>query len=184
MTTTSASPAGPWGAIAAAGADIKLAHSVFALPFAVLGAFLAWPETRSAGAFAGQLGLVVICMVFARSWAMMVNRVADAKIDAANPRTAGRAIPAGRLDRRHATMIMFAAAALFMGACALFWVFFQNPWPTILGAPVLAWIALYSYTKRFTALCHLFLGGGSIAAACSWSCAEKRYRRDSLGLSR
>ena len=156
MTTTAARA---WQALAIAGADIKLAHSVFAMPFAILAAFMAWPADRSAAAFSGQLAIVVVCMVFARSWAMMVNRIADARMDAANPRTAGRAIPSGRLAGAHAMRMMAGAGALFVGACSLFWVIFGNPWPTLLSLPVLAWIALYSFTKRFTALCHLFLGG-------------------------
>lgn len=163
MTTTPARPT-PLRAIAIAGADIKLAHSIFALPFAVLAAFLAWPPSRSAAGFAGQLVLVVVCMVLARTWAMLVNRVADAKIDAANPRTARRAIPSGRLDAGHAKAVMFASGAFFVGAASLFWVLFDNPWPAVLSVPVLGWIALYSYTKRFTALCHVFLGGALAAS--------------------
>ena len=95
--------------------DIKLAHSVFALPFAVLAAFMASSVTGGGGAsggaaaagthgrtdgswgvFAGQLALVVLCMVFARTWAMLVNRLADREFDAANPRTARRAFAAAR----------------------------------------------------------------------------------------
>lgn len=140
--------------------DIKLAHSVFALPFAVLGAFLArtteWPGARG---FALQLALVVVCMVFARTWAMLVNRLVDRRIDAANPRTARRAIPAGRLTAGQGWAAAIGAAGLFVGAASLFWAFFANPWPAILSVPVLAWIAFYSLTKRFTALCHVFLGG-------------------------
>lgn len=144
--------------------DIKLAHSVFALPFAVLGAFLATPAFRAGAApgqasrFAGQLALVVLCKVAARTWAMLVNRIADRGFDAANPRTARRAVASGRLPVRDAWLVALAAAAMFLAACALFWVFFQNPWPLALGAPTLGWVALYSYTKRFTALCHIVLG--------------------------
>ncbi len=70
--------------------DIKLAHSIFALPFAVYGTFLARHPGAIWSTFAGQLGLVVLCMVAARTWAMVVNRLADRRIDAQNPRTAGR----------------------------------------------------------------------------------------------
>lgn len=145
-------------AVRTAAADIKLAHSVFALPFALLGAFLARPDAMTWGAFAGVLALVVACMVCARTWAMMVNRLADRKIDAANARTARRAIASGRLSVRAAGAVTAGAAASFIVACAAFGALFANWWPLILSVPVLAWIALYSFTKRFTALCHVFLG--------------------------
>jgi 4-hydroxybenzoate polyprenyltransferase len=166
MTTVDAGAAhSPIKSLAAAAADIKIAHSVFAMPFAVFAAFLAWPRERvSVGGFVGRLVLIVVCMVLARTWAMLVNRLADARIDAANPRTAGRAIPAGRLGRRHAVGLLAASGALFVGATALFWPIFANPWPAYLCIPVLAWIALYSFTKRFTALCHVFLGGALAAS--------------------
>lgn len=145
-----------------AAADIKLAHSVFALPFAVLGAFIARPHKPGAVAFdwtfASQLALVVVCMVFARTWAMLVNRLADRKIDAANPRTARRLIASGRLSVGHALLITALAAGLFVLAAAGFWYWFGNRWPLILAGPVLVFIAFYSFTKRFTALCHIFLG--------------------------
>jgi len=139
-------------------ADIKLAHSVFALPFAVLAAALAMPEGLAAGSAALLIAIVVLCMVLARTWAMLINRLADYRIDAENPRTVRRAIASGKLTPRAGWSIALLTAILFAGACALFWLFFGNPWPLILSAPVLGWIALYSFTKRFTALCHVFLG--------------------------
>lgn len=161
--TTSSAPttARPLAALREIAADIKLAHSVFALPFAVLGAFLA-----AAGAsgvidwrrFAGQLVLIVIAMVFARTWAMLANRVLDAKIDSRNPRTKNRAIPAGRLSMRAAIAAMAVCAAGFMAVCLAFGAFFGNWWPMILGVPVLAWIGAYGWFKRFSALCHVYLG--------------------------
>ena len=144
--------------------DIKLAHSVFALPFAVLGAFLARPGDGSLIVFAGQLGLIVVCMVFARTWAMLVNRLADRRFDADNPRTARRVFAAGRLSASQGWAIALGSAALFTGSASLFWLFYANPWPVALSIPVLAWIALYSFTKRFTALSHLFLGGALAAS--------------------
>lgn len=155
---------GAAGALVLAARDIKLAHSVFALPFAVLGAFLARPEDGAWTRFAGQLALVVVCMVGARTWAMMVNRLADREFDAANPRTSRRAVASGLLGLRHARAITAAAAGLFVGATSLFWVSYGNWWPLALSVPVLGWIALYSYTKRFTALCHVFLGGALAAS--------------------
>lgn len=148
--------------------DIKLAHSVFALPFALLAAFLARPEGGPAARFLAQLALVVACMVAARTWAMLVNRLADRRLDGANPRTAGRALPAGRLTTRAALAGAGLSAASFVALAALFGPLFANWWPAALALPALAWIALYSYTKRLTALCHVFLGG---ALAASPLCA-------------
>jgi 4-hydroxybenzoate polyprenyltransferase len=151
-------------------ADIKLAHSVFAMPFAFLGAFLARRNgSPPAWTFLGQLALVVACMVAARTWAMLFNRLADRRMDAANPRTARRALASGRLSVRQGWAAALLAAAVFVGATAGFWFLFANPWPLLLSVPVLAWIAFYSLTKRFTALCHIFLGGALAAsplAAC------------------
>jgi 4-hydroxybenzoate polyprenyltransferase len=97
-------------------------------------------------------------MVAARTWAMLVNRLADARFDADNPRTRRRAFASGTLTVRDGIVMAAAAAGLFMVACAGFWFLDHNPWPTLLGPPVLAWIAFYSFTKRFTLLCHLVLG--------------------------
>lgn len=148
--------------------DIKLAHSVFALPFAVLAAFMVAPRATTGEidwrAMAGGLALVLVCMVAARTWAMVVNRLADRAIDAANPRTKGRAFASGTLPPAAGWVALAASAALFLAACALFGVFFGNWWPAVLGAPVLAWIAFYSFTKRFTWLCHAFLGGALAAS--------------------
>lgn len=140
--------------------DIKLAHSVFALPFAVLGAFLAFAQTdpRDWRRFVGQLALVIACMVFARTWAMLVNRLLDRSIDARHERTKRRAFASGALAPGQGWLVALASAAAFLACCAAFVLAFGNPWPVYLGAPVLAWIALYSLTKRFTALCHVWLG--------------------------
>lgn len=137
--------------------DIKLSHSVFAMPFAVLGAFLAHQADPWSGFFV-QLILVVVCMVFGRTFAMVVNRMADRRIDAENPRTARRAFAAGRVSMSAGWgTLALCAACFFLGASG-FWFFFGNPWPAILAAPVLTYLGLYSFTKRFTWLCHLYLG--------------------------
>jgi 4-hydroxybenzoate polyprenyltransferase len=147
--------------------DIKLAHSVFALPFAILGAFLAWgggdqfPGLRR---FMLQLALIVPCMVFARTWAMLFNRIVDRRFDAENPRTLRRALASGRLTVAQAWATALASGALFIAAAALFGLLLDNWWPAALSIPVLAWIAFYSLTKRFTILCHLFLGGALAAS--------------------
>lgn len=150
--------------LALAAADIKLAHSVFALPFAILGAFMARPDGSGWSRFTGQVALIVACMVFARTWAMLVNRLADRAIDSQNPRTQRRVLAAGRLRVRDAALFAACAAAAFIACTSLFWAFFGNPWPLFLSVPVLLWIAFYSFTKRFTALCHLFLGGALAAS--------------------
>lgn len=148
--------------------DIKIAHSVFAMPFAILGACAAWVlttgEGRTATGLAGRLALVVACMVLARSWAMLFNRLADWNIDAKNARTKGRVIASGAVSRTAGWGVAIGCALGFVGVCALFNVFFTNPWPLYLSVPVLAWIAFYSLTKRFTSWCHVFLGGALAAS--------------------
>ncbi len=151
--------------------DIKLAHSIFAMPFAILGAFLVAPYLGDApdhgidwSRFAGMLGIIVACMILARNWAMLVNRVADTSIDAANPRTAKRAFASGALSKHDGYLLLAFNAIGFMIACSLFGFLFGNWWPSILGIPVLIWIGFYSFTKRFTWLCHLFLGSALAAS--------------------
>lgn len=144
--------------------DIKLAHSVFAMPFAILGAFLARDADLSWGVFAAQLMLVVACMIAARTWAMLVNRLADRSFDAVNPRTARRLFASNQATPRQGWIVALGAAALFVSFASAFGLAFANWLPAALSLPVLAWIALYSYTKRFTWLCHLFLGGALAAS--------------------
>ncbi|MCA9294554.1 MAG: putative 4-hydroxybenzoate polyprenyltransferase [Phycisphaerales bacterium] len=139
--------------------DIKLAHSVFAMPFALLATAMALPRELPAPRIATLFALIICCMFLARTWAMLINRIADAHFDRENPRTAQRAIAAGRLARRDATIVAAACALLFIAATLGFLVLLRNPWPAILSAPVLLWIAFYSFTKRFTASAHFFLGG-------------------------
>ncbi|MHC4218447.1 MAG: 4-hydroxybenzoate octaprenyltransferase [Planctomycetota bacterium] len=142
-------------------ADIKLHHSVFALPFAVLAAFMAAaPEGRVTDwrRFAGQLALVVAAMFFARTVAMLSNRLLDRHLDERNPRTAGRALPSGRVTVATALALLAVSAVCFMGVCVGFGLLYGNWWPAWLGLPVLAWLAVYPLLKRFTALCHLYLG--------------------------
>jgi 4-hydroxybenzoate polyprenyltransferase len=137
--------------------DIKLSHSVFALPFALLAAFLA---AAHRGELPGvlTLGLIVLCMVLARTAAMAMNRWADAHLDAANPRTAGRAIPSGGLSSGFVLGAIILCGLGFISASSGFWLLNGNFWPVTLSPLVLAWLLAYSFTKRFTWLCHLFLG--------------------------
>ena len=113
---------------------------------------------------AAKLGWIVLCMVSARSAAMAFNRIADARIDAANPRTAMRAIPAGTLSRRFATGFVVATCLLFvLGAAEL------NRATLYLSPVALAVVLFYSYTKRFTRWSHLVLGFAlGIAPAAAW----------------
>ena len=144
---------------------IKWEHSVFALPFALTGAMLAaqsfpsaahgWPPLTKLGwpALCAKIAWIVVCMIAARSAAMAFNRFADADLDAANPRTRMRAIPAGLLTRRFAAGFTVLMSAIFLlGAWRL------NRLTLILSPMVLAVLFLYSYTKRFTSGSHLFLG--------------------------
>ncbi|MHC4415073.1 MAG: 4-hydroxybenzoate octaprenyltransferase [Planctomycetota bacterium] len=140
-------------------ADIKLHHSIFAMPFAVLAAFMAAAAPSIAWSrFGGQLALVVAAMVLARTVAMLANRLLDRDIDRANPRTAARALPSGRLSVRTARWVGLGCGAGFLVVCAAFGVFYANWWPAFLGLPVLGWLSLYPLLKRFTSLSHLYLG--------------------------
>ncbi len=139
---------------------IKWEHSIFALPFALCGAMLAaggWPEWR-------QLAWIVVAMVSARSAAMAFNRLADAAIDGANPRTATRALPVGQLTPAFVSTFVVVSCSIFILAA------WQLNRLTLMLSPVaLAVILLYSYTKRFTRWSHLFLGFAlGIAPAAAW----------------
>jgi len=145
---------------------IKFSHSVFALPFAVLAAFLAARPTLPS---IRQMALIVVCMVAARSAAMTFNRLVDRALDAANPRTADRALPRGRISVPAAWAFFVLACVVFVSACGAFWWLEGNAWPLRLCWPVLAWLCLYAYTKRFTAWSHLLLGFGiALAPPAAW----------------
>jgi 4-hydroxybenzoate polyprenyltransferase len=144
---------------------IKFEHSVFALPFALTGALLAW---RDAGftleGLAAKGILILAAMVAARSAAMAFNRLLDHEIDARNPRTAGRHLPAGLLSRRFAWIFTAATAGLFILSAA--WL---NPLCLALSPVALAVVFGYSYTKRFTSMSHLVLGFAlGIAPSAAW----------------
>lgn len=144
---------------------IKFEHSIFALPFALTGALLAW---RDAGfpreLLWAKLAWIVLAMVAARSVAMAFNRVLDADIDARNPRTQARHLPAGILSRKFAWgFIVFWAAVFFLAAGGL------NSLCLKLAPLALAIVMFYSFTKRFTSLAHLVLGFSlGIAPAAAW----------------
>lgn len=137
---------------------VKFAHTIFALPFALIG--LALGVAQVGFEWVNAL-VIVLCMVFARNSAMGFNRLIDRKFDANNERTAGREIPSGVISPQAARYFVALNCILFVCSTALFRVGeFWNPWPLILSPIALGVILGYSYTKRFTALCHLVLGLG------------------------
>jgi len=139
---------------------VKIEHSVYALPFAYAGAFLAaggWPG-------AGPFLWITVAMVGARSAAMALNRLIDAGIDARNPRTAARELPAGRLGRREVAVFTAVSVALLVIAAFNLSEPCRYLWPIPLAAFV-----VYPYTKRFTWFCHYFLGMTlGLAPAAAW----------------
>jgi 4-hydroxybenzoate polyprenyltransferase len=145
---------------------IRFSHTLFALPFALLSAALAW---RAKGAFSWlDLTGVLLCMVFARSAAMAFNRLADRRLDALNPRTAGRHLPSGQLSVAAVWTFTAVSACGFLASTVLFlWAEPSNPWPLWLAVPVLVFLCAYSYTKRFTALAHFWLGAALLLAPLS-----------------
>ncbi|HEY6350200.1 MAG TPA: UbiA-like polyprenyltransferase [Candidatus Angelobacter sp.] len=139
---------------------IKWEHSVFALPFALCGAMLAAGGVPAAT----TLGWILLCMVSARSAAMAFNRLADAQIDADNPRTATRAIPAGILSQKFVMLFVMLSCAIFVLASAQL-----NRLALYLSPVALAVVLLYSFTKRFTRWSHLLLGFAlGVAPAAAW----------------
>jgi 4-hydroxybenzoate polyprenyltransferase len=148
---------------------VKLPHTVFALPFALLGVVVASYRTPVTWRVAL---LVVIAFTAARFVAMGFNRIADRRLDARNPRTRGRELPAGRLTVSQAWASVLFAMVLFLWAA---WAL--NPFCAMLAPVALIWIATYSYTKRFTHWSHLWLGaalaiapvGGYVAVTGAWS---------------
>ena len=149
---------------------VRFSHTVFALPFAGLACVLAL-TTRGIGelSFATiviRLVGVLLCMVFARSAAMAFNRLIDAELDARNPRTANRHLPAGQLDRRQVWTFFTINCIVFGASCLLF---LPNWLPIAFSLPVLAWICGYSYAKRFTSAAHLWLGSAlALSPICAW----------------
>ncbi|MDH7462836.1 UbiA-like polyprenyltransferase [Chitinophagaceae bacterium 26-R-25] len=140
---------------------VKFSHTIFAMPFAMIGFFLAMVKMNSEENAIGwqqlvlKFVLVLVCMVTARSAAMAFNRYLDRAFDAKNPRTAIREIPAGIISADSALRFTIICCIIFMGAC-----FFINTLCFFLSPVALFVILFYSYTKRFTPLCHLVLGLG------------------------
>lgn len=133
---------------------VKFEHTVFALPFALIGFFLATTKTESKLSWQLLL-LVLLCMVFARNAAMGFNRFLDRKFDILNPRTSGREIPTGIIKPNHALFFVIINSVLFITT-----TWFINSLCFFLSPVALFVILFYSYTKRFTALCHFILSLG------------------------
>lgn len=148
---------------------VKLPHTIFALPFALVGATLA---SRVAPVTPGALGWVALAVTAARFAAMAFNRIVDREFDARNPRTRGRELPRGALGLAEAWTSVVASSLLFVLAA---WML--NPLCFALAPLALAWVFFYSFTKRFTRWSHLVLGiglaiapaGGYLAVAGQWS---------------
>ncbi len=148
---------------------IKFSHSIFAMPFALVAMFLAAQQTGEGLPNVTQWALIIGCMVSARTFAMTFNRMADRKFDAGNPRTRNRPSVTGALSVRWMATALVVSAAVFVALTLAFWGMFHNPWPAILAVPVLGFIAFYSYTKRFTWLCHFVIGASlGLAPLSAW----------------
>ncbi|MCS7046012.1 MAG: putative 4-hydroxybenzoate polyprenyltransferase [Gemmataceae bacterium] len=161
---------------------IRFSHTLFALPFALLSALLAWQkkgtfssgreevdvaavDAGSATSFWIEFVGILLCMVFARSAAMAFNRLVDRRFDAANPRTAQRHLPAGLLSAGTVWLFTGCCAAAFLLTTLVFlWATPPNPWPSLLSVPVLLFLGSYSFTKRFTVLAHFWLGASLLLA--------------------
>ncbi len=175
MERVSRPGAGLWYGLRETAEMIKIQHTVFALPFAVISLVTA----AGAGWPAGRVWLwVIVAMVGARTAAMAFNRLADQDIDAVNPRTAGRALPAGRLSRRFAWTVTVAAAAVFVLAAGEL-----NRLCLLLSPLVLAVLLGYSLSKRVTVLAHLWLGAGlGMAPVGAWLAVTGRFAAPPLVL--
>jgi len=145
---------------------IRFSHTLFALPFALLAALMAWRADPHLQFEPRLLVGILICMLAARSAAMAFNRLVDRHLDARNPRTAGRHLPSGSLTVRQVWAFWLLSAAAFAGGTLLFW---PNPWPIRLALPVLAFLCGYSYAKRFTSLAHFWLGAAlMLSPVAAW----------------
>jgi len=150
QTADTTQPPNPLAPLVTFGRMIKFEHTIFALPFALSAAAIA---ARGHALSPLRLLGIVVAMAAARTAAMGFNRIADRHIDARNPRTARRELPAGAVTLRAAWALTLASAAVFVGAAALL-----GPLCLALSPVALALLFGYSFTKRFTFLCHLFLG--------------------------
>lgn len=151
---------------------IRFSHTIFALPFALLGAVLAWSQSDSVFRWRDLLG-ILICMGAARSAAMAFNRLVDRRIDGLNPRTAGRHLPAGLLTVRGVSLFTIASSVLFVASTA---IFLPKTLPLILSVPVLLFLLGYSLAKRFTSLCHYWLSAAlMLSPVAAWIAVRDEF---------
>jgi 4-hydroxybenzoate polyprenyltransferase len=144
---------------------IRFSHTLFALPFALTAGVLVWGLHGFSWI---QLLGIVVCLGLARAAAMAFNRLVDRDIDAANPRTASRHLPAGLLGTKAVVLFFVITSIGFVAGTSLF-LLEGNSVPLIMSIPTLAWICGYSYAKRFTAMAHFWLGAAlMLAPAASW----------------
>lgn len=150
---------------------VRFSHTIFALPFAIMAALLAFHRgcpaemSQSLGWIKPAAG-ILLCMVSARTAAMAFNRLVDRTIDAANPRTATRHLPRGDVGVGEVLGLVVASSAAFIASTLLF---LPNWLPLVLSVPVLAWLLGYSYAKRFTMLAHVWLGAAlGLAPVAAW----------------
>ena len=158
---------------------IRFSHTIFAMPFALLAAVMAWHVNASERQFPAEhsalqkliasirwqeLLAIVLCMVTARSAAMAFNRIVDRRIDAQNPRTSQRHLPAGLLSVAGVALFTILSSLAFVASTLLL---LPNRWPLILSVPVLLFLMAYSFTKRFTAWAHGWLGTSLMLAPIS-----------------
>jgi len=146
---------------------IRFSHTLFALPFALLAACMAYAQIEPGSPILCPFLGVLLCMVFARSTAMAFNRLVDRKIDALNPRTESRHLPSGRLSSRAVLVFTLLSALGFVVSCTLFLP--SNPIPVFCSVPVLLFLCGYSYAKRWTIASHFWLGAAlMLAPLAAW----------------
>ena len=146
---------------------IRFSHTLFALPFALLAACMAYSQLEPGSPVLKPFLGVLLCMVFARSTAMAFNRLVDRKIDALNPRTESRHLPSGRLSLRAVLVFTVVSALGFVASCLLFLP--SNPIPIFCSIPVLAFLCGYSFAKRWTMGSHFWLGAAlMLAPLAAW----------------
>lgn len=151
---------------------IRFSHTVFALPFAMLSAVIAWSMPGSEFRWRDVLGILV-CMVTARSAAMAFNRLVDREIDAENPRTAKRHLPAGLLSVGSVVVFTMLMSLAFVAATTLF---FPKQLPLLLAVPVLCFLLGYSLAKRWTSLCHYWLSAAlMLSPNAAWIAVRNEF---------
>ncbi|MFY8057960.1 MAG: UbiA-like polyprenyltransferase, partial [Planctomycetaceae bacterium] len=151
---------------------IRFSHTVFALPFALLSAVLAWSQPDSVFRLRDLFG-ILLCMVAARSAAMAFNRLVDRRIDAGNPRTARRHLPAGILSVRSVVVFTVLMSVLFVAATA---IFLPRRLPLLLAGPVLLFLLGYSLSKRFTRFCHYWLSAAlMLSPIAAWIAVRDEF---------